>query len=821
MAELFIIRDGKPNAEVVIAEERPRMASLAALELQYYLQQITSARLPITTRPGDEHPVKIHVGVSAATKRLGVTADGLKYGAFRMVSGQNHLVLLGSDFDFVPPEAWPKHRPDQKRAEREWDKIVGDAAETAWGHPFHSGFKHFWNPRNFDDQMSERYGTENKAVWNPRNQKWARGVGPGYWSHDEGGTLNAVYEFLRTLGVRWYMTRPLGEVIPKHNSIALPSIDKTVRPDYALRSFFWYNYAGFSFDDVMWARRIGMNSGYEVLGNMGHAHGLTHVHRRRQMKEAHPEYYALVGGKRDTEHRGYGTACYSSGELAEEAAKYARFVFDRFKQPHVSLWPTDGFRKCGCESCKGKEPSDLVWNFVNRVAAELYKTHPDRLVSCGAYTPYVDPPKSIKKFSPNVAVFISNVGRPLLNDKERWDFYWARVDAWKKVLAPGRILRVENNRYSLWSGPEKPDPFPVFHARAMAKDLRALKGISLGECDEQSQWRMRWISPGVNHLNLYVQSQFFWDASQNIDALLEEYYTLFYGPVRDQMKAAIEFAESVYSSERKGVGGTLSTKTRSKRPTSPSNVTFPDRIKLVEMLRVARQKAGETVYGRRVQLMIDELQPLSELKEQYAKKLKAGDPRKNAPIAMARDAAKPGKAKTYSLREIQTGKEADVKTTFSATWDNDHLVFDIRCEEPDMKNLFVTEDVWSGDSVALLIETPSHAYYQIEANPDGKLFDADRKIRIRTTWKSQAEVRTERGADYWRVTFRLRIVDPVQGSQDPNHNIVGPKPTEKEPWYFNVGRARVRGEDRSAYTFSPTGTRTYHVLDKFAKLVVD
>ncbi|MDP7131191.1 MAG: hypothetical protein QF437_11920, partial [Planctomycetota bacterium] len=73
----------------------------------------------------------------------------------------------------------------------------------------------------------------------------------------------------------------------------------------------------------------------------------------------------------------------------------------------------------------------------------------------------------------------------------------------------------------------------------------------------------------------------------------------------------------------------------------------------------------------------------------------------------------------------------------------------------------------------------------------------------------------------WRVTFRLRIVDPVQGSQDPNHNIVGPKPTEKEPWYFNVGRARVRGEDRSAYTFSPTGTRTYHVLDKFAKLVVD
>ncbi len=500
--EQLIVKDGKANAQIVVADKRPRMVSLAALELQYYIQKITGARLPIVVQPGDKLSLKIYVGRSKHTDRLGVTDEGLKYGAFCVVSGPNRLLLLGHDFDFVPPEPWPCTRPDMARAQAEWDRITAEAAETRWGYPFRTMFKGFWSPRGYDGTMAKRYGADNKSVWNPQDLKWSRGGGPGFWVSDEGGSLNAVYEFLRMLGARWYMPREPGEVIPERKTIALPSLDKTIRPDFAVRSYFWYNYAGFSFEDVIWARRLGMNSWYEVLGNIGYAHGLVLVHCRKEMKEAHPDYYALVGGKRDTDHRGYGTACYSSEGLAQEAVKYARFVFDRYDQPHVSLWPTDGFKKCGCDSCKGRPPSELVWGFVERVARELYRTHPNRLVSCGAYTPYTDPPATIETFSPNVAVFISNTGRPLLTDPERWEHYWARVEAWRKRLAPGRILRVENNRYGLSR------TFPVIHTHAMAKDLRALKGISLGECCEEAQRRVRWHSPGFNLLTLYVQSLF-------------------------------------------------------------------------------------------------------------------------------------------------------------------------------------------------------------------------------------------------------------------------------------------------------------------------
>jgi hypothetical protein len=40
------------------------------------------------------------------------------------------------------------------------------------------------------------------------------------WSDDKGGSLNAVYAWLRTLGVRRYMPGELGEVVPEAQSIA-------------------------------------------------------------------------------------------------------------------------------------------------------------------------------------------------------------------------------------------------------------------------------------------------------------------------------------------------------------------------------------------------------------------------------------------------------------------------------------------------------------------------------------------------------------------------------------------------------------------------
>ncbi len=97
------------------------------------------------------------------------------------------------------------------------------------------------------------------------------------------------------------------------------------------------------------------------------------------------------------------------------------------------------------------------------------------------------------------------------------------------------------------------------------------------------------------------------------------------------------------------------------------------------------------------------------------------------------------------------------------------IIFDVKCEDSDMKSLFVTDDVWGGDSLAFLIETEGHAYYQVEVNPDGKIFDADREIGCVTRWKSQASTETEIGKDFWRIKLTIPIVTPENNAGDPYH----------------------------------------------------
>ncbi|MCA1810005.1 MAG: DUF4838 domain-containing protein, partial [Lentisphaerae bacterium] len=437
-AATYIVEDGKPDAQIVVSPDpqRPRMAAFGALELQRYLEKMTGARLPIVTKPTDAQPVKIYVGESEYTDKLGVTAEGLKHEAFKMKSGDGWLALLGNDWDFIPKEPWARKRNDKERVVEEWDKLTEKASGgSKWGPLGSSTFKRWWNPGDFHEQMTQLYGEENKFIWNPMDidnssqENPGPGMGAGFWQPDGGGTLNAVCEFLRTLGVRWYMPdeNGLGEVVPTLKSVELPKLDETVRPEYPFRYWFWYYYGKFPFEHVMWARRLGMGSTHEMFGPAGIAHGGTSVHSRKEMQEKHPEYYALIGGERDVNFRGTGRACYTSEGFFNETLNYTRFLFDHYDAPSVSLFPQDGFVKCECEACAKKTESEVVWEFVDRVARELYKTHPDRLVTCGAYASYADAPETIDQFSPNVAVLICNSGRAKFDDPVVWEKYHDKI----------------------------------------------------------------------------------------------------------------------------------------------------------------------------------------------------------------------------------------------------------------------------------------------------------------------------------------------------------------------------------------------------------
>ena len=77
MANSLIIKNGRPQAEIIIAENPPRAVKLAAAELQQYLEKISGAKLLVTNLVDRAIPVKIYVGKSRYTDELKVSDEGL------------------------------------------------------------------------------------------------------------------------------------------------------------------------------------------------------------------------------------------------------------------------------------------------------------------------------------------------------------------------------------------------------------------------------------------------------------------------------------------------------------------------------------------------------------------------------------------------------------------------------------------------------------------------------------------------------------------------------------------------------------------------
>ena len=92
-ADTFIVQDGQPRAEIVVAERPARMAKLAARELQTYVEKISGAKLAIVTAPSAGMP-HVFIGKSTHTETLKLSTEGLENGAFRMASGADWLALL-------------------------------------------------------------------------------------------------------------------------------------------------------------------------------------------------------------------------------------------------------------------------------------------------------------------------------------------------------------------------------------------------------------------------------------------------------------------------------------------------------------------------------------------------------------------------------------------------------------------------------------------------------------------------------------------------------------------------------------------------------
>ncbi|MHC4874409.1 MAG: sugar-binding protein [Planctomycetota bacterium] len=346
----------------------------------------------------------------------------------------------------------------------------------------------------------------------------------------------------------------------------------------------------------------------------------------------------------------------------------------------------------------------------------------------------------------------------------------------------------------------------------MHKSFKGLYGRAAGftaevgwaTAKEKDKNQLGMAKPGLCHLMLYLHNRLCWDRNLDVKALFNEYYELYFGPAKTEMKEFHEFAEEVWMRpESRSItvaGGFLKKK---------------DVEKFFTLLDQAKKKTGDTIYGRRIAYLAAEMEPLKKVHD----KLERTGPKIRAWYAPVKpkidgDLEKEFWTKTeiatqhtyFTLKDMVTGlspKHVSTRVSFRWLRDNTALVVGIKCFEPKMDKLNEgckerdSMAIFSDDNIEIQIETQEGIRPKIVINSAGTIFDFCKTKNV-ADLESFYEVKkfaVKKHADYWTVEALIEA-----------KTISGTKPTPFFPWGINICRQRMAGNSPEYYMLSPSGT---------------
>jgi len=346
------------------------------------------------------------------------------------------------------------------------------------------------------------------------------------------GVINGVYAFLeRELGCRWYVPGPLGEHIPRRETIAVSDLDLLDEPDFESITGF-----GRHPDEAigsLWSRRNRL----EGFPQHFHSHNWMRI-VPPQLLEERPGMFALVGKKRNPRQ-----FCTTQPDVLDMTVSAARqYLDDHPEMASFSLSPGDFRGFCRCGNCRaldaelGVDPfspggsmTDRLVFFFNRVAERVVQTHPDRRLAFYAYMNYTRPPEVVKPHPMLLPVLVHTpwdycMHHPIDDpDCERNRRFAEAVIGWHE-LTPKLYL------YDYWAHYNLCGHHGVVHN--IKRDLPWLRRHGIvgfyGEMHPQ-----RWTQP----LNFYLPARIAWNVDTDVDAIVAEFYQHMFRPAASEIAA--------------------------------------------------------------------------------------------------------------------------------------------------------------------------------------------------------------------------------------------------------------------------------------------
>lgn len=362
------------------------------------------------------------------------------------------------------------------------------------------------------------------------------------------GTMYGVYGLLEDhLGCRWFT--PDCSRIPKTPRLVVGELNDRQIPVLEYREPFVCD----CFDGD-WCARNRMNSshgrlGAERGGNVAFANGFfVHSFERlvppKQYFAEHPEYFAMIDGKRIGEQRGLAAQlCCTNPEVVriciEEVRKAMR------SQPAATVFSVSqndayaGPNQCECSKCQAlaKEEDSQgapVLQLVNRVAEAVEKEFPDKIVETLAYQWSERPPKRLRPRS-NVVVRICSGGccfaHPMATcDYEGTRTFCANLEAWSKITQRLWVWDYQTSfaHYLM--------PFP--NQRSRIENVRFLVARHVKGIFEQDVYNT--LDGELSAMGGYVAAKCLWNPNCDADRARNEFLAAYYGKAAESIQKYLD-----------------------------------------------------------------------------------------------------------------------------------------------------------------------------------------------------------------------------------------------------------------------------------------
>jgi hypothetical protein len=235
----------------------------------------------------------------------------------------------------------------------------------------------------------------------------------------------------------------------------------------------------------------------------------------------------------------------------QEVAQAARDYFDGRKLPdgfkamgnYFAVVPDDNYSWCECENCRrilaisekdkrgegffsNARNSYYIFHFINEVAKEVKKTHPDKFIAALAYSSYAYPPKGLE-LEPNISV------APCLHicygyDKRTYykndmAIYHAWLDTGDRPLYLWNYFHhpMEPAVIGKWNC------FPCFMPDVISREIKryykdGIRGVFLCGIGQQ--------------LDYYLYTQTAFNVNTDYRQLVDEFFSLYFGGASEPMK---------------------------------------------------------------------------------------------------------------------------------------------------------------------------------------------------------------------------------------------------------------------------------------------